>query len=231
MRRTIRPNKSRGSSMNRSVLAVAAVLCLFSAGTASAQCPSVSWGDVQTQSSATAIRDLVALDLDNDGKLDLVGQLDTPGAFLDQTLYSWRGHGDGTFDAPVSLNQGSISSVRLADVNNDGRPDVVMSTFNNKISVRLNLAGGGLSAPVETNISFEPFRLTVGNLDGDVFPDVAVSGYYAGVFGVYHGVGNGTFTLIRTVPATEPIYITAGDFDGDGRTDVAHTRPTRPLAR
>jgi hypothetical protein len=205
--------------MKRFLLAALAMLC---ARTVLAQCPSVDWGAPQSLSNPTAVHDLVALDFDNDGKLDLVGEMDTPPPVINDDLYSWRGRGDGTFEAPVSLDEHFVRDVVKADVNNDGRPDVVMATYRGVVSVRLN-TGAGLGPAVTTNTNgFQADRIAVGHFDNDGIVDVVVGSYWSNLFVIYHGVGNGTFTEIRREPAPTPLPVMAADFDGDGRTDVAY---------
>ena len=60
-------------------------------------------------------------DLDLDGQLDL---LVTLGA---TKLGLLRGRGDGTFEAPILTDSGGGLAV-VADLNRDGRPDLVMAT-------------------------------------------------------------------------------------------------------
>ncbi len=207
--------------MNRFFLAVLAALCLLVHLPALAQCASVSWGAAQTQSSSGSIDRSVPLDLDNDGKTDLVSMIRRTNSPVSD-LYSLKGHGDGTFDAPVSLGTEDLRDVQVADVNNDGRKDLVLSAYGFLV-VRLGTASG-LGAPIETYPSgLGVSRIAVGNFDGDAFPDLALASYDFGLIAIFHGVGNGTFTEIRRMTAATPNSIAVGDFDGDGRTDVAYT--------
>jgi hypothetical protein len=79
------------------------------------------------------------IDLDGDGRLDYLG------AGHDNSVHYALGNGDGTFQAEVALRLASESSganlaqVLSVDVNNDGRPDVLASTFGNgHVSLFLN---------------------------------------------------------------------------------------------
>jgi len=80
---------------------------------------------------------LAAADVDGDDHLDIVGAEGSGG-----TVAIWRGHGDGTFDPPLSFfSASSMLTFGVADINGDGKPDVVI--LNNgytlsAISVLLN---------------------------------------------------------------------------------------------
>jgi regulation of enolase protein 1 (concanavalin A-like superfamily) len=81
--------------------------------------------------------DIAALDLNKDGKQDLVvivSQFDN-GGFSPGSITVQRGNGDGTFQAPVShaTNAHGSMSVAVGDFNHDGNPDVATgnrSTLN-----------------------------------------------------------------------------------------------------
>jgi hypothetical protein len=63
------------------------------------------------------IKQLVAIDVDGDGALDLVAQ-SSPDAVL-------MGRGDGTFEAPQTLGVAG-RDLAVADVDRDGRPDLLV---------------------------------------------------------------------------------------------------------
>ena len=81
--------------------------------------------------------DIAALDLNKDGKQDLVvivSQFDN-GGFSPGSITVQRGNGDGTFQAPVShaTHAHGSMSVAVGDFNHDGNPDVATgnrSTLN-----------------------------------------------------------------------------------------------------
>ncbi len=204
--------------MKRPILAVLPLL--FFCGRALAQCPGITWSAPVGQSGNTA-HDLVTVDFNNDGKLDLVGEVRDSGSGV-EALYSWVGHGDGTFDAPVSMNESSVRDVAVADLNQDGRNDIVIATWRGVISARLNTGSGFGPSIITETTSYQGDRIAVGKFDSDAYPDVVVGSYYSNIFVIYHGVGNGAFTEIRRNAAKTPLPLAAADFDGDGRGDVAY---------
>lgn len=89
---------------------------------------------------------LALADLDGDGRVDLV--IDDR-ATRDVTVY--HGHGDGTFDAVTKYATGAwearVSTVLVADLNGDGRKDIVFGVSGQAMDPRLGTlygtAGGG----------------------------------------------------------------------------------------
>src|SRR5262249_24844766 len=71
------------------------------------------------------IYEYAAVDLNNDGILDLVGS-------TDKAVYAQVGKGDGTFQAPTAYstgvgNDGELVVLKVADVDGDGHPDVLVA--------------------------------------------------------------------------------------------------------
>ena len=78
--------------------------------------------------------ELRAGDLDGDGRMDLVA-----GDFHASTLYYFRGHGNGNFDAALPIDvTGPVNDVAIADLNGDHRPDLVTANNDHSVSVILN---------------------------------------------------------------------------------------------
>lgn len=125
----------------------------------------------QIPTSFQGLSDEAVGDLDGDGILDLL---------ITETnaLFVAKGRGDGTFE-PGTLYVASPASVtyaiHVADVNGDGKSDVVVAnTQYNTIGVFLNQGGGVLAAPATYAAGTEPEYLDLGDLNGDGYPDVAV---------------------------------------------------------
>src|SRR5258708_5253954 len=158
----------------------------------------------------TAITCCGAADVDGDGKVDLI-LTDA----LSNSILVYPGNGDGTFRPPVRTslgNKGSVSFVTIADVNHDGKPDILMDTFvllgNGDGTFRLHYTfDGGVAAIADFNHD--------GNVDVIL---VRASGQLA----ICLGHADGTFGQDVNIPTPFPAQnIIAGDFNGDGEIDLA----------
>ena len=92
------------------------------------------------------------------------------------------GNGNGTFNPAVSYPAGNgiASSVAEADVNGDGRPDLVVTTWSfsptNPGSVGVLLGNGdGTFKPVVTYPAGGPQAAAIADVNGDGKPDVLVA--------------------------------------------------------
>lgn len=104
-------------------------------------------------------------DLDGDGNADLV-------AVILPRLWVWRGRGNGTFEDPSSVDfEGT--SFTMADVNGDGRKDVVGANapFSAAIVV-LNRGTEGLGEQLAFLVGPFPLDVAVGDFSGDGVADL-----------------------------------------------------------
>jgi hypothetical protein len=68
-----------------------------------AACPSITWTKQHEHPADLSTDQVRIMDFDADGKLDLVTLEVAPPSGLTGSLFSRRGKGDGTFDAPVRI--------------------------------------------------------------------------------------------------------------------------------
>ena len=122
-------------------------------------------------------------------------------------------------------------SVKAADFNGDGRPDVAtINGTSSDVSVFLRQAGGGFAqeagSPVSVGTGSGPSGAAVGDYNGDGLADLAVSNFVGGNVWVLLRQAGGGFALEGTpLPAGQFIStVAAGDFNNDGRVDLAATR-------
>lgn len=149
------------------------------------------------------------------------------------------GRGDGTFAPAVPVNLGGSSSqqIAIADVNGDGKPDLlatVAAPFNGAVATLLGNGDGTFQAPRLALLGSVDVRsLSVGDLNGDGRLDVVASGgsedggLSRGIARVLLGTGDGTFEIS---PATYDSgvsaggwanFVAVGDLNGDGALDLA----------
>lgn len=212
--------------MNR-ILSMAAA-ALLAALPAAADCPSMTWSNIETIGGYVHWVEAVRpVDYDHDGKPDLVGAIrsQNDGSSI---LHSWRGEGDGTFQAAVSLGTTGIVDLEIANVNNDAYLDIVGTRYTSGIFVRLGNASG-FDSPIVTPTNYGAYFVSMANFNNDNNPDILVTSFTSNLFILYTGNGNGTFTEVRreTVPGTFEVWEgTAGDFDNDTYVDVAIQKVT-----
>jgi hypothetical protein len=114
---------------------------------------------------------LAVADFNGDGKLDVLQQ-------GTGTLLVLLGNGDGTFQPPISTNNGAgLTLVAAADLNGDGKADVVGLSNGTTLLVYLNNGDGTFAAAVPYSLgSFQglPQLAVFGDFNGDHKTDVAV---------------------------------------------------------
>ncbi len=173
-------------------------------------------------------------DLNGDGKLDFVmtdnginSTTNTQGAML-----VYLGKGDGTFAAPVSYNPGFFpGSVAIADMNNDGKLDVLVGSIDEAyttgtLSIYLGNGDGTLQTPLTTTLPDTYFtNFAVADVNGDGNPDVAVGDCCGTTYtSVLLGKGDGTIAgQYALAVALSSDSVTTVDVNGDKRPDLLLT--------
>ena len=114
-------------------------------------------------------------------------------------------------------------SVALADVNGDGRPDLVTTNRDaNTASVRLNAGAGVFSPKTDYPTGAGPLSVALADLNGDGRLDLVTANFFANTASVLLGTGAGTFGPKTDYPAgTGSLSVALADVNGDGRPDLA----------
>ena len=163
---------------------------------------------------------LVAADFNGDGKLDVATTIPYGAGGLPSGFVVLLGHGDGTFQAPVSYSRPSQPfPIATADLNLDGHPDLVMTDLESSVAyVLLGDGKGGFSAPKVLKISGGEVAVTVGDVNGDGIPDIVTPGV-----SIAFGKGDGTFQkpVHYTVDdSSESHSITLASLRNNGKLDI-----------
>ena len=184
---------------------------------------------------ASGATSVAVADVNGDGKLDLIVATGSSTAGLVGVLL---GNGDGTFQAEATYSSGGLSPLALAvaDLNGDGKPDVVVSNqwaddtdTNSNVSVLLNDGTGKFPTAMSNPTGgFYPDSIAIADVNGDGKPDLVVANSSAasdggpGNVGVLLGKGDGTFEADATYPsgADGAAAVAVADVNGDGKLDV-----------
>jgi hypothetical protein len=192
---------------------------------------------------------VAAGDVNGDGRLDLVvvDYCASSTCSGDGSLLSiLAGNGDGTFQAPKNVPTNNYpSAVALADVNRDGKMDMVVAVgglviagathglldfpgLSNPgyVSVLLGNGNGTFQKGVEYSTGSQPAAIAVGDFNGDGNLDVATSNFgdlsaTSGTASILLGNGDGTLQAHIDYPAAfAPQALAVSDFNRDGRLDL-----------
>lgn len=188
--------------------------------------------------------DVKVADMDGDGHLDLV--------FLQsgdvRTLRFFYG-GEKGFSAEDSeeiavsgtgyLDE-KAGEIVVADVNVDGRPDVIVAAGGKEAQIFWNrfwTGRGNLQQwPRHALPANNPLSAAVGDFNGDTYPDVVLAGYLAAEGARQHSTeamiywGEPRRTLMTRPPATLPVLgstaVRTADLNGDGHSDLVFANST-----
>jgi hypothetical protein len=170
---------------------------------------------------------LAIADVNGDGSPDIVVVNQSgPGTGDIRVLL---GGGDGTFQLGGTYDSGGVDlfGVALADVNTDGRPDIVVGGwFSGTVSVLLGNGDGTFREPVVYSGGGYPLSVAVADVNGDGKPDLEVAEYTGhGEVGVLLGKGDGTFQpiVIYDSGGNFADSLAVADLNGDGNPDVVVT--------
>ena len=161
-------------------------------------------------------------DLDGDGDSDLAVPNELP---ADVRVFLNDGQGGyGTFVKHALPGGSWPSPSEGADLDHDGRVDIVVGNGNNEmLSVMLGDGAGAFASIASYPATGEAVRgLAVLDADGDGHDDVVTANRSSGTLSLFMGRGDGTFDAATTLHpgGFGATALAAGDADGDGILDL-----------
>ena len=171
-----------------------------------------------------AERDVAGLalaDVDGDGKLDIVANDYHQAGGKSVSVY--RNAGDGRFSARQSFPAGDGPlGLAVADLNNDGRLDVVTANFPLGGSILFGSGGGRFAEAVPFESGRGNGFVSIADLDRDGAADLVVLGEHSNTATVLLGDGRGGFQRLQDLDTgVYPDGAVVIDLDRDRKPDLA----------
>jgi hypothetical protein len=114
--------------------------------------------------------------------------------------------------------------VAAADVNGDGKPDLISANMGNGSVTVLTNAGFGKFPTSGTYGVGSPIYVSPVDVNGDGKPDLVIGGN-AGPVTIFTNSGQGNFIFSGSYTAGIPRYFATGDFNDDGHVDILAASP------
>lgn len=175
-------------------------------------------GAVPSDGESTAA--VVAADFDGDGRTDLfVGGRTVPGRYPDTPRsFLYRNEGGRFVDvtdafAPGLREIGLVTAAAAADLDADGRPDLVVATEWGPVAVFMHENGRLVNRTAELGLAGKKgwwHAVAIADVNGDGRPDIVA--------------GNTGLNTKYRASEPAPVVLFAGDLDGAGRTQLVEAR-------
>jgi hypothetical protein len=166
---------------------------------------------------------IVTGDFNNDGKLDLANANNLGGDSSTGSISILLGNGNGTFQAPLNYAAPSLGGLGVADLNSDGKLDLITaSNDGSAVNVRLGNGNGTFQNAVSYPLSIHPTNMVLCDFNGDGKFDLALTRSAEGVnSNILLGNGDGTFQAASSFAAGATVWgMNTSDLNGDNKQDL-----------
>jgi len=178
-------------------------------------------------------------DLDGDGKPDVViANVYDGSVWIYRNISTNGALAAASFAPPVIFTIGggsdSLYGLALADLDGDGRLDIVTANRNlNIVSIFQNLSSPGslttnaFAVRIDIPVAGAPFGVAVMDLDGDGRPEIVTGNQTSNTVSVLRNLGfsgiittNSFAAAVNFNTGSSPLGVVSADVDGDGKPDL-----------
>jgi flagellin len=126
--------------------------------------------------------------------------------------------GTGNFSTTDRIDVGTATAVASADVNGDGKLDMLQGNSSGTgVTVRLGNGDGTFTNGTTYSAGDNPLQIVTADLNGDGRLDLGVR--TGNSTAILRGNGDGTFQAAQTINLEPPLSIAFSDINGDGKVD------------
>lgn len=170
-------------------------------------------------------------DFNSDGQPDLIFSSPTAaGGGQFATLTVLLNQGATSNPTPVTTNSltcTSVTSLAVADMNNDNKLDVALTCSEGFVAILFGNGDGTFQKPAYYSVPATSLLIPPADLNADGFPDIAIANASSVIILLNQGRNSpGTLSSPTSYPAPTAIQfrlLGIGDFNGDGKPDLLAT--------
>src|SRR5665213_2424736 len=165
---------------------------------------------------------VIATDVNGDGNVDLIcvnaGAVINPG----NTLSLLTNNGSEVFGSNATYTVGSAPySVIAADVNGDGKLDLISANHYDKtLSVLTNNGSGSFGSNATYAVGLVPVSVVAADVNHDGHMDLICANSRGSSLSVLTNDGSGGFVLASTLATPQPNSVAVADVNDDGYVDL-----------
>jgi hypothetical protein len=137
----------------------------------------------------------------------------------------WTNNGSGAFGLSSTIAAGYVADFTTADVNGDGKVDLILNEVNNNdLIIYTNDGSGGFTSSSTNSVGVIPDTVVAADVNGDGKVDLICANWNNGSTGslsVLTNNGSGGFVTAATLDSgVAPLSVVTADVNGDGKPDL-----------